>query len=391
MKRASIIEERIMDYQPFCNTEISFSNRQELAQTLLSLDETNIVLIMHEDLASKSKLLAFIEDLKTRCLSLKGSFTWINKLASNPTQKDILVSLQQIGNQKVDTIIACGGGSSIDLAKGISLFYNSESNERYKLYDITKSIKSKKYEKTQFIDIIAVPSTAGTGSELTQWATIWDENKTGKFSIDHPMLKPQKTIIVPELTLSLPPLMTLATGLDAMCHAIESYWSKYTTPLVQEIAYRAVELIIANLRNAVDEPNNNTIREKLCRASVLAGLAFSQTRTTACHSISYPLTILYNIPHGLAASITLDEVGQINKGNFPNDTELFALFSQYKGIQKWIDSICDGVINLRLSSYGISPKDIPFIADNAFTEGRMDNNPVDLSKDDVINILESVI
>ena len=380
-----------MDSQPFCSTAISFSDKCGLEQSLLALGEANIVLIMDKKLVSAWEMASLIGELKNRCLSLKGSFTWIKQLASNPTQKDILFSLQQIGARNVDAIIACGGGSSIDLAKGISLFHDPENNNRYKIEDLTEIIESKKYKKTGFINIIAVPSTAGTGSEITQWATIWDQDKRGKFSIDHAMLRPKKAIVTPELTLSVPPLTTLATGLDAMCHAIESYWSKHTTPLVQEIAYRAAEIIIANLRKAVDSPGDIFYRERLCRASVLSGLAFSQTRTTACHSISYPLTMLYNIPHGLAASITLDAVGQINRGHFPNDKELFALFSQCGGIKKWVDSVCEGVINLRLSAYGISSKDIIFMADKAFTEGRMDNNPVALSRNDVINVLASVM
>ena len=379
-----------MNHKPFCNTEIVFSNKKELEQRLLSLDVLNVVLVMSESSALRWNMVLFIEDLQARCKSLNGTLTWIKNVAANPTQRDVIKSLQQIGNNKVDTIIAFGGGSGIDLAKGISAFHSSEKNDKYTIDQIMDSIKKKTYSGGDFVDIIAVPSTAGTGSEVTQWATIWDENKTGKFSIDDPMLRPKMAIIVPELTLSMSTRMTLSTGLDAMCQAIEAYWSKHTTPLVQEIAYRAVEVVIQNLRKAVEQPHDITVREKLCRASVLAGLAFSQTRTTACHSISYPLTMLYGVPHGLAASITLDAVSQINKGHFQNDDALFSLFNGYGGIMNWIDMVCKGVINMRLSAFGITGKDIPLIVDNAFTGGRMDNNPVDLSRDDVTKILESI-
>mgnify|MGYP000952199027 CR=1 FL=1 len=256
---------------------------------------------------------------------------------------------------------------------------------------ITNLIKNKGYKGKTFVDIIAVPSTAGTGSEVTQWATIWDENKEGKFSIDDINLKPKMALIIPELTLTVPIKMTLSTGLDAMCQAIEAYWSRHTNPIVQEISYRSVELIIQNLRKAVEKPEDLNIREKLCKASVLAALAFSQTRTTACHSISYPLTMLHGIPHGFAAAITLEAVGKINRGNFPNDEQLFQLFNNYQGIMNWIDITCEGIIDLRLSSFGIKEEDIPVIVSNAFTGGRMDNNPVDLSIDDVTEILKSIM
>lgn len=380
-----------MNYKPFCNTEIVFSNKKELEQKLLSLDFKNILLVMSESSAKRWDMVSFVEQLKAKCRSINGIFTWIKSVAANPTQKDVIKALRQIGDREIDVIVAFGGGSGIDLAKGISAFQSIENNDKYTIDDITDSIKNKKYKGNKFLDIIAVPSTAGTGSEVTQWATIWDENKTSKFSIDDPSLKPKMAIIVPELTLSVAEKLTLSTGLDAMCQAIESYWSKHTTPIVQEIGYRAIELVIKNLRKAVDEPYDINVREKLCKASVLAGLAFSQTRTTACHSVSYPLTMLYGIPHGFAASITLAAVGEINKGHFPNDDELFELFSAYDGIMNWIDVVCEGVIDMRLSAFGIMEKDILLIVDNAFTYGRMDNNPVDLNREDVYKMLKSIL
>lgn len=380
-----------MIYKPFCSTEIVFTNKEEMIKRLLSLDVGNIVLVMSESSVLRWNMLSFIKKLQGKCESSNATLIWIKTVTANLTQKDIIISLQQIGNKEIDLIIAFGGGSSIDLAKAISAFHNIDKNNSYTIDEITDSIKHITYKGAEFVDIIALPSTAGTGSEVTQWATIWDENKTGKFSIDSPMLKPKLAIIVSEFTLSMPGKMTLSTGLDAMSQAIESYWSKHTTPIVQEIAYRAVEIVIQNLRKAVEQPNDITVREKLCKASVLAGLAFSQTRTTACHSISYPLTMLYSMPHGLAASITLDAVGKINEGHFTNDKELFALFNEYNGIANWIDIVCEGIIDMRLSSFGITERDIPLIVDNAFTGGRMDNNPVDLSKDIVFEILKSIL
>lgn len=380
-----------MIYKPFCSTEIIFTNKEEMMQKLYSLDVANIVLVMSESSALRWDMTSFINKLKSKCEISNGTLIWINNVPPNPTQKDIIKSLNQIGNKNIDVIIAFGGGSSIDLSKGISAFYNIEKNNNYLVDDITDSIKNKSYKNENFIDIIALPSTAGTGSEVTQWATIWDKDKKKKFSIDDIRLKPKMAIVVPELTLYMPSQMTISTGLDAMCQAIEAYWSKHTTPVVQEIAYRAVELVIENLREAVEKPDEIVCREKLCKASVLAGLAFSQTRTTACHSISYPLTMLYGVAHGLAASITLNSVAEINKGHFKNDEQLLHLFDEYGSIKNWIDKVCEGIINMRLSSFGITERDIPLIVDNAFTSGRMDNNPVDLSKDDVAKILLDII
>lgn len=380
-----------MNYNPFCNTEIAFINLEVLKQRLLSAGTPNIALVMSEPSASRWGMVSFIRQLQEKCESQNGAFVWIKKVIPNPNPKSVMEALIQIGNTPIDLIIAVGGGSVIDLAKAISALHKEELSFVYTIDKISDSIKNKEYQGRTFIDIVAIPSTAGTGSEITQWATIWDENKNGKYSIDDPGLKPKKAFIVPELTVNMSSKLTLATGLDAMCQAIEAYWSKHTTPIVQEIAYRAVEIGIQNLRKAVDDPKNLTVRENLCKASVLAGLAFSQTRTTACHSISYPLTILFDVPHGLAASITLDPVSKLNKGNFPNDDALYSLFKDYGGIKGFINYACMGVIDMRLSAFGITEQGIPLIVAKAFTEGRMDNNPVKLSKDDVTRILESIL
>lgn len=380
-----------MNYKQFCNTEIIFASKVDLEHLLLSLDVNKIIFVMSQSSAIRWGMLPFIDQLTLKCKSTNGSFTWIKSFQANPTQEDIVEALNQTGGRDVDVIIAIGGGSCIDLAKVISAFHNLFRKHNLTADKLTDSIINNNYIDSEYIDIIAIPSTAGTGSELTQWATVWDKNNTKKYSIDNPKLKPKMAIIAPELTLSMSSQMTLSTGLDAICQAIESYWSKYTNPLVQEIAYRAIELIIENLRSAIDHPNDIKVRENLCKASVLAGLAFSQTRTTACHSISYPLTMLYGIPHGLAASITLEPVAKINKGHFPYDLELFELFRKYDGIRNWIDMVCDGVISMKLSTFNISEKDLTVIVDNSFTGGRMDNNPVALSKGDIFKILRSIL
>lgn len=375
-----------MVFKPFCSTEIAFVNKEDILSRLLSLGRTNTVLVLSESAAKRWNMYPLVNSMHDQ----SHHFTWIKDISTNPTQIDIRKCLKLIGDNPVNLIISIGGGSSIDLAKSLSAFYDITKNSTYTISDITARLIEKDFACQSFVDLVVLPTTAGTGSEVTQWATIWDAEKTKKFSIDSPKLQPKLALIAPELTASLPGKMTLSTGLDAMCQAIEAYWSKHTNPVVQEIAYRAVELIIDNLRTAINQPADIQVREKLCKASVLAGLAFAQTRTTACHSISYPLTMHYGVPHGIAASITLNAVGQLNIGCFPNDKELYALFDRWDGIEGWIDMVSEGVITMRLSSLGIGKDDIPQIADKAFTEGRMDNNPVELTRDDVIKILDSI-
>jgi alcohol dehydrogenase class IV len=380
-----------MKSTPFCSTDIKFINLNELNSNLLSLEYKDIVLVMSESSVIRWEFMPLIINLRNNCKKNKGSFTWIKSFNYNPTQVDICNALLQIGKNNIESIIAIGGGSSIDLAKGIAALYNKVNDNNINSGQIYTLIKQGAYNVNSFIDIIAVPSSAGTGSEVTQWATIWTDDKTEKLSIDTPTIKPKIAFIVPELTLTMSIYMSISCGLDAMCQAIEAYWAKKTNPIVQEIAYRAVELLVNNLWKIKHNPDDLITREILCRASIMAGLAFSQTRTTACHSISYPLTMLYGIPHGYAVALTLDSIARINRNHFENDVILFSLFDKYGGIKGYLNMVCDGVVNMKLSSFGIDIEDIPNIVCKSFTSGRMDNNPVYISEYELTKILYDIL
>lgn len=371
---------------PFCNTEIQFLTKKSLEKNILSITCESMVLILSETAAKRWKLFSVIDQVKTN-----NAVVWIKKINENPTQQDIIDACSQIEMIKINLIVVIGGGSAIDLAKGISAFYEPQT----KLLDVgslTQAIENKEYSKKErFIKIIAVPTTAGTGSELTQWATIWDVKHRKKYSIDSHHLKPIQAYIVPELTLSLSTELTLSTGLDALSHAMEAYWSKHTNPLVQEISYRSIQLILENLPEVLEDLSNYGLRENMSKASVLAGLAFSYTRTTACHAISYPLSMNYGVPHGFAVAMTLCEVAKINNGSFPNDFRFFKLFNEYGGIENWFDKTCKSVIKLRLSTFDIEESDIELLVNGAFTGGRMENNPLELTPDSVRDILKKVL
>ncbi len=316
---------------------------------------------------------------------------WIDSVPANPTQLDILHALEVVGEREPGLIITIGGGSSIDLAKALSTFRYLYKDTKLTVENITESIQSKAYTAPhRTIDIIAVPSTAGTGSEVTKWATIWDVNKISKFSIESPSLFAKQALIIPELTISMPPKLTLSTALDALCHASEAFWAKQTTPLVKEISLRAIEIIMTNLKPALLSPADIKLRENLARGSVLAGIAFSQTHTTACHSISYPITMTYGVAHGLACAITLDAVSKLNRPATKDADMLFRVYENHGGLKNWLDDVCSGIVSLRLSAFGIPHEAIPAIVKNTFTKGRMDNNPVDLGEAEVLKILNSV-
>jgi phosphonate metabolism-associated iron-containing alcohol dehydrogenase len=160
-------------------------------------------------------------------------------------------------------------------------------------------------ERLRATPIIAVPTTAGTGSEVTCWGTVWDAAGGVKHSLALPNLYPEAAVIDPSLMLTKPRALTVSTGLDALSHALESIWNKNTNPISQQYAVAAAREIVEVLPVLVDDLANGTLRARMAQAALFAGLAFSNTKTAIAHSISYPLTLRYDVPHGIACSFTL--------------------------------------------------------------------------------------
>jgi len=156
--------------------------------------------------------------------------------------------------------------------------------------------------------VIAIPTTAGTGSEVTMWATIWDMEEKKKYSLSHPKLYPKIALLDPELTLTLPEKETIYSGLDALSHAMEAIWNKNHNPISDNFALKAISIVHNYLPELRKDLTNLDLRGQLLHASLLAGMAFSNTKTALAHSISYPLTAHFGVPHRLACSFTLPAI-----------------------------------------------------------------------------------
>ena len=314
-----------------------------------------------------------------------SSFQVLDESLANPNIHLVEYVLEKI--EKPDLIIAVGGGSSIDLAKAVSALYE------YKNEDVLDLLKSKEYlENSNPIPFIAVPTTAGTGSECTKWATIWDFDNFKKYSADADFLYPKESWLVPELTRTMNEKMTLATGLDALAHAMESYWSRPSNSYTRVLARNSINIIQKYLPLVLKDLDNLEYRKQMLMGSFFAGLAFSNTRTTACHSISYPLTMLFNINHGFAAAVTLYEVLYRN-WDYLKEKDLFLKAFEANDldeIKDWFDNVTNDVQDLKLSSFNIKKEDIPRIVELATTGGRMDNNPINFNEEEIEDILNSV-
>ncbi|MDD3212551.1 MAG: phosphonoacetaldehyde reductase [Eubacteriales bacterium] len=309
-------------------------------------------------------------------------------VSANPTVEDVAALLARLRNRGfVPTcILAVGGGSCIDLGKAASALYHLLPEPTAPA--VREALQTKTYQRPhECVPLLALPTTAGTGSEVTRWATIWDPAEKRKLSLDHLQGFPKGAAIIPEWTAGMPAKLTLSTGLDALSHAMEAYWAVSRNPLSQELALLAVRKIRDALPMALADPGDLQARGEMALASLTAGLAFSQTRTTACHSISYPLTMLFGVPHGFAAAMTLSSVQRRNAKAVPEVDKLEAVFDVAEGFDAWMENTAHGIQLMTLSAFGIAETDLPSICDLAFTQGRMDNNPIVFTPDEVLDIL----
>ncbi len=234
---------------------------------------------------------------------LVGSFTGV---APNPTVASCSEAHEALLGSEADVLIALGGGSSMDTAKAVAAQRAHDASTGW----LARHLRGKEPLPDPFRPpaIVAVPTTAGTGSEVTMWGTIWDERTAGKHSISHPALYPEAALVDPSLTLSVPPAATVAAALDALSHAMEAIWNRAHNPVADAMAMRAIAVIPSALPRALESPDDLRSRTDLASAALVAGLSISSTRTALAHSISYPLTAELGVPHGIACSMTLPEL-----------------------------------------------------------------------------------
>ncbi len=237
----------------------------------------------------------------------------------NPTTDNVNDCVRLMREVDADFAVALGGGSPMDCCKAACAIARGDDNiEPY--HSSLKPISAK-----EAIPMIAVTTTSGTASEVTNISVLTDINQNLKQPMNDPAMYPKIAVIDPELTLTVPPQVTASTGLDVLSHAIESYWSTLNQPICSACSIYAARLVFEWLEKAYTEPENLTAREKMAEASIVAGVAFSHPRTTGSHACSFPLTNIYGIPHGEACAFTLDYFVKFNAKHADNDGRLDAL------------------------------------------------------------------
>lgn len=322
--------------------------------------------------------------LAEKIIGLSGGAlaTVYSDITPNPHVDEVDACATLLKKTGADFAVSLGGGSSLDCAKAAcAVAVNGGSARDY-------HTGGKKIEK-RGLPLIAVPTTAGTGSEVTCVAVLSDPEKGVKGPIANPLLYPSLALIDPELTLSVPKKVTASTGLDVISHAIEGFWSKGHQPVCDALALHAAKLAFDNILGTYEHGDDLTARENMCEASVIAGLAFTLPKTAASHACSFPLTSVYGLPHGEACAFTLDVLCTINapaEGGRLNGFARALGFADAAGMGRRITEIKRRTgMRCTLAEASIKEEDLPDLAKRCHHPNML-NNPVELDDAAIIDM-----
>ncbi len=301
---------------------------------------------------------------------------------------------QFVEEHDYDGIIAIGGGSVIDTAKAVSAFtgYKGELEELVGV-DLVPQ---------KGVPLIAIPTTSGTGSEVTNISILSDTKAQLKKGIVSDHLLPDLAIIAPEMTKTMPPSVTASSGIDALVHAVEAYISVNSSTFTDTLALKAIQLISDNLPKAYANPNNLVAREGMATGSLFAGMAFGNAGVGAVHALAYPLGGRYSIPHGVSNALLLPYVMEWNKIACLERLQdiAIALGENVNGLSVYesadiavqsMERLCR-IVNIPkgLSHFGIPREEIADMAADAIKVTRLlQNNPRQLSEKDIVAIYQS--
>ena len=300
---------------------------------------------------------------------------------------------EQARRSKAEAVIGIGGGSSLDTAKAVAILLTNPGT-------ILDYIGLHKV-KNRLLPVIAIPTTAGTGSEVSLWSVFTNDDTGLKVAVGGVNVYPMIALCDPELTLSLPLMMTAATGMDALAHGIECYTNNACQPISAALALNAIELIGKHLRNAVHKGHQRDSRYAMLLASTMAGIAMNPTRLGLAHALAMPLGSWdLRVPHGIAIAVTLQHVMRFNSVAVP---ERYAHVARALGERVDQVSPCDAAqraveaveklgrdiqIPKGLAEYGVRPRDIPQIIDEAMKSGNVVVNPRPTNRDQLASVLE---
>ncbi|WP_078544317.1 iron-containing alcohol dehydrogenase [Litchfieldia alkalitelluris] len=323
---------------------------------------------------------------------VKGDFSpyIFNKVQPNPRDIDCIQGGLEAKSFEADVIIALGGGSVIDAAKAIAILQTSGG--------IPQDYAGRNNVPKDVTPIIAIPTTAGTGAEVTRSSVITDTTKRIKLTIKDVKIAPTLAIIDPELTYALPAPLTASTGMDALVHAIEAYTCKLSNPIADGLALQAMKYIYPNLRRAFENGHDKEAREQLMIGSTIAGMAFSHADVASVHCMAEAIGGLYDTPHGIANSMFLPYIIEFNAHS---SIEKHANIARAIGISTLVQSDEEATMalvdemkklasDLSIPSFSslpeVNPNDFDYLAESSYQNGSTPSNAREISKNDYLQL-----
>ena len=339
--------------------------------------------------------------------SFSGTDTVIGAVFDETPQDSSNVVVNQIASiyraNNCDSIIAVGGGSAIDTAKGVNIVITENSDDLLKFmgnYRLNKPMKP----------FVVIPTTAGTGSEVTMVAVIANPEKNVKMAFTSDLLLPKFAVLDPRMTASMPPKITAATGMDALTHAVEAFIGTQKNPVSDAFAAAAMELIRDNIKTAVTDGGNKDVRLAMANAALLAGLAFSNSMVGIVHATAHATGGVCHVPHGIANSILLPCGLEFYIGKSPKTKEyieslllhvagpeVYVQTSPAERAAKAVTAIRNitGELNklcglpVRLSEAGVTEDKLESIAKTALNDGAISFSPVEVSFAEALGVLKA--
>lgn len=306
-------------------------------------------------------------------------------IVPNPTVDNVDECTKVIRENNIEFVVAVGGGSALDCAKAAASLCKTQDSI------VPYHNQEKKFGK-EHLPLIAIPTTSGTGSEVTSVAVLSNPYTKKKAPLVCSNFYPEYAIIDPTLTLTVPKQVTASTGLDVLSHALEGFWSNNHQPICDTMALHAAKLVFEYLPKVYKNGQDIESREKMCEASLIAGLAFALPKTTGPHACSFPLTNIYKIPHGEACAFTLDYFVKTNANVENGRVNSFAKELGFNGAYEMADKIKELKIlmdmKVTLEDAGIEDGEIEKLAELCIHPNLL-NNPVKFTKEDLINMFKS--
>jgi alcohol dehydrogenase len=309
-----------------------------------------------------------------------------DKVETDPSLETVENGINLARERKCDMVIGLGGGSALDCAKAIAGVVRQEGS-------IWEYYRGREIEK-EGIPFVAIPTTSGTGTEVTSNSVLRNLQEKAKKSLRSRYLAPRLALVDPELTISLPPEVTAYSGIDALTHAIESYVSNAANPITEMLAARSIELIAENIVKAYCNGEDIDAREKMSLASTMAGMSFANSGLGAAHALAHPVGAKFGVSHGVACGILLPYVMEFN---LKTCEEKYARVSLFLGREKKGTVVVEAVrsllkdlkMPLSLSDVGVERNCIPEMAEDAKDAASLKGNPRLATKKELIEILTS--